>query len=214
MSTVDMNDLKPNSHKYREEQANKEERKIEKVVEGTAIKKKKSLSRRFFNIFFSESIEDVTTYVLYDIIVPAIKENIVDIINSTTSMMFLGETRRKRGGRGQSTGGVTRINYGGYFSGNQSSEKMPSYRNSNIPSKVDELVLESRGDAELVLDQMLEIIDQYGKVTVSDYYDLMGVSTTFTDNKYGWRDLRNARIIKSGRDGYLIDLPRESILEK
>ena len=214
MAEVNINDLKPNSHQYHEETAAREERRVEKVVQGTATKKKKSLARRFVDIFLSEDVSDVKTYIIYDVVVPAIKENVADVINSAVGMLFFGETRRRRSGRSQSTGGVTKVNYGGYFNGGSQSERMPTYRHSNVPSRVDDLTVETRGDAELVLDQMMEILDQYDQVTVSDYYDLMGVSTSFTDNKYGWKDLRNARVVRAGRDGYRIELPREIVLER
>ena len=36
---------------------------------------------------------------------------------------------------------------------------------------------------------------------------LVGVSGNYTDNKYGWTDIRNASVIRV-RDGYMIKLPK------
>ena len=44
-------------------------------------------------------------------------------------------------------------------------------------------------------------------VSVADFYDLVGVSGNYTDNKYGWTDIRNASVIHV-RDGYMIKLPK------
>ena len=72
----------------------------------------------------------------------------------------------------------------------------------------DNIVLESRGDAESVLDSMGEIIDQYGMVKVADLYDLVGLTGSYTDNNYGWTNLSTAHVVRLNDGGYLIKLPR------
>jgi len=214
MAEVQMPDYKSNSHKQQEKDARiqeKEEFEVKSVVQGRAEKKKKTLGRRFVETFLNENVGDVKTYLVYDVIVPAIKENIADVINSAVGMLFFGEARRSRS-RGSGSSGGTKVNYGSYFSSGSQRDTMPSYRRSGVPSKVDDITFDSRGDAEQVLDGMLEILDQFEQVTVSDYYDLCGVSSDFTDNKYGWTDLRDARVVRAGRDGFMISLPRERVL--
>lgn len=71
----------------------------------------------------------------------------------------------------------------------------------------DDIILESRGEAEDVLERMDELIATYQLVSVADFYDLVGVSGNYTDNKYGWTDIRNASVIRV-RDGYMIKLPK------
>ena len=72
---------------------------------------------------------------------------------------------------------------------------------------LDDIILESRGEAEDVLERMDELIATYQLVSVADFYDLVGVSGNYTDNKYGWTDIRNASVIRV-RDGYMIKLPK------
>ena len=60
---------------------------------------------------------------------------------------------------------------------------------------------------------MDELIDQYGVVSVGDLYDLVGVTGAYTDNNYGWTDLRTASVVRT-RDGYMIKLPRALALPK
>ena len=50
-------------------------------------------------------------------------------------------------------------------------------------------------------------MDEYRLVTVSDFYDLVGESGEYTDAKYGWQNIRNARVVR-GRQGYYIELPK------
>lgn len=54
---------------------------------------------------------------------------------------------------------------------------------------------------------MDELIDTYGNVSVADLYDLVGKSCEYTDQKYGWTNIRNAEPIRV-RDGYMLKLPK------
>ena len=54
---------------------------------------------------------------------------------------------------------------------------------------------------------MCELLDIYKTVTVADLKDLVGVTPIYTDNKYGWTNLRNADVQRV-RDGYLLKLPK------
>ena len=62
-------------------------------------------------------------------------------------------------------------------------------------------------EAEKVLQSMDDLIDTYGIVSVADYYDLVDVTSQYTDNHYGWTDIRNARVVRVS-DGYMIKLPK------
>ena len=53
---------------------------------------------------------------------------------------------------------------------------------------------------------------RFGEVTVADLYDLVGISSDYTDRKYGWTDLATAKPIRV-RGGYLLDLPRAKLLD-
>ena len=224
MAEVNMEDLKPNSHKYKQEQETKSltaanignppaEKKAERVTQGAVTTRKKSLGRRFFDIFIDENVSDVKTYLIYDVLVPAIKENIADLINSAVGMLFFGEASRRvvRRNNGNSN---SKINYGGYFNGGSRTERMPSYGRSRIAHNFEDVVFETRADAELVLDGLMDILQEYKQVSVADLYDLAGKSTEFTDNKYGWIELRGARVVGSPTRGYIIDLPRCVALER
>ena len=105
-----MENYKPNSHKYKEESkqlpATTEERpKVEKVVTGKVKTKKKSQVTKFADIFISEDAANVKSYVFMDILVPAIKKAISDIVIDSIDMIFYGGTghSRKRSGGSNAT---------------------------------------------------------------------------------------------------------------
>ena len=214
VAEISMDDLKPNSHQYnRDSESAVEKKKVEKVVSGKVIQKKKSLGRRFIDIFFAdgESIGNIKAYLIEDVLVPAIKENIADSINGAINMLFFGEVRKRSSGN-KSTN-TTRINYGGYFLDGSKRERVArSIKERENRQSLEDYIFESRADAEQVLDEMEELLDVYKQVTVADYLDMLDItSDQFTDNNFGWTDLSKAKVVRV-RDGYRLELPREIAL--
>ena len=78
---------------------------------------------------------------------------------------------------------------------------------------LEDVLFGTETDALAVLSSMKEIIVNYGYVSIADYYDLAGVSgNVYTNTKYGWVDLKDAKVINS-MDGYKISLPRVLFLK-
>ena len=69
-----------------------------------------------------------------------------------------------------------------------------------------EWVLGTRNDAENVLTAMTTLIDRQGRASVSDYYDLVGITGALKDERRGWTNLLWAEVLRV-RTGYIIDLP-------
>ena len=86
------------------------------------------------------------------------------------------------------------------------SNKKVSYWDAYYRKNVDNILFDSRETAENVLEASKEIINKYGVVTVADMYDLAGLDAPYTGQKYGWVDLKEAKIIRV-RSGYKLVLP-------
>lgn len=188
-----MEEYKSNSHKSRAEAA-KQERKVEKVVTGTVKAKKKGGLHKFTDVFISEDANNVKSYIFTDVLVPTIKKTILDVVE----MMLYGETGKKKNSN------ASRISYRDYYNEDRRSRERVSTRSGY---DFDDIILDNRGEAEDVLSRMDELIETYGLVSVADFYDLVGITGNYTDNKYGWTDIRSANVIRV-RDGYMIKLPR------
>lgn len=192
-----MEEYASNSHKSRAEAA-KQDHKVEKVVSGTVKTKKKTGLNKMANVFISEDAGNVKSYILMDVLVPAVKKAISDIVTNGIEMMLYGETGRKKNSNS------SRISYRDYYK----DDRRPRDRGVSRSSyDYDDIILETRGEAEDVLSRMDEIMDTYGIVSVADFYDLVGITGSFTDNKYGWTNIRSANVLRT-RDGYMIKLPR------
>ena len=73
------------------------------------------------------------------------------------------------------------------------------------------IVLETREDAEEVLDNLSNAIDEFGVVSISDLYEFVGIKSEYTDNKYGWTNISSAKAIPVS-DGYLLKLPKAILI--
>lgn len=86
------------------------------------------------------------------------------------------------------------------------SNKKVSYRDAYYSKHVGDIFFDSRETAENVLEESKEIINKYGFVTIADMYDLASLDAPYTGQKYGWVDLKEAKIIRV-RQGYELVLP-------
>lgn len=198
-----MEDYKPNSHKYKEEQKEKmAEKKVEKVVTGTVITKKKSGMRKFADEFISEDAKNIKSFVFGEVLIPAVKKAISDIVTNGIDMILYGGSRP--GNKQLPSGQVSYRKYYDSGSYREPRNSRPSYTNYSY----DDIIFSSRGEAETVLDSMNDIIDMYKVVSVADYKDMAGISGPYTDNNYGWTNLGSAEVIRLRDGGYMIKMPR------
>lgn len=194
-----MEEYKSNSHASKEKEKNCEEKKVEKIISGNARAKKKSEFSKFADVFVSEDAGNVKSYILMEVLVPAVKKAISDIVTNGIDMLLYGET-----GVHKRNGASSKVSYRSYY--DRSNRGASSSRTRNGYS-YDDIILDNRGEAEEVLSRMDEIVATYGTVSVADLYDLVGITGAYTDNKYGWTDIRSASVVRV-RDGYMIKLPR------
>lgn len=196
----------PNSHKFKEEQktAAPEEKRVQKVVSGP-VKTKKNEVRKIADIFISEDIANVKSYIFMDVLVPAIKKAIYDIVTNGIDMFLYGGT-----GKGKTANGSSKVSYRNYYESKNSSSS--GYRGSeNVKNHnsfdYDDIVFTNRGEAEAAKQQMQDIVARYGIVTVNDLYEMTPLSAPYTSQKYGWMDVSNVEVVRV-RDGYILKLPR------
>ena len=196
-----MNNYPGNSHKGKIEKDNKtnEEKKIKKLVTKPAKTKKKSELRKFTEEFIVEDVQNVKNYVLTDVLIPTIKDTIWNILtNSLDMVLFNGSKDHSKRRKG------SKVSYRDYYESKNDRTRLHEPRDR---FDFDDLEFDSRGEADAVLTGMMEVIDEYGVVSVSDMYDMADVTGPYTGNRYGWTSLRNAEVVRV-RDAYIIRLPK------
>ena len=175
-----------------------EGKRAEKVVRGK-VKTKKNEMRTLTEMFFTEDAGNIKHYILWDVLIPSVKKALYDIVVNSLDMSLFG-------GRGGKRPTADKVSYRDYNSMSRRDDRGSSRRTTSGYS-YDDIILETRAEAEAVLARMDEIMDEYEIVRVADMYDLVGITGEHTDNKYGWTNIRNAEVERV-RDGYRIKMPR------
>jgi hypothetical protein len=204
---MDNSEFPPNS------QASKkvpEDKKIERVTSGEVIRKKKSLRKRFSESIIAGDAKTSTRFVVLDVLIPAMQDMFIEVIQSGVEKWVRGDSRRPYRGGATSLAHPNpygQINYTRYSSPARTpSSQRALSRAARSRHDFDGIVLESRAEAEEVIDQLFDVVSRYETATVADLYELVGLAPSHTDNKWGWTDIRGAGVSRS-RDGYLLDLP-------
>jgi hypothetical protein len=199
-------DYAGNAKKNKVEKPDKPEKAVERVISGPVVVKKKSIGEKVKDLFIEADFKNVARYVVYEVLLPAARNTIVDASTKGIERMMYGESaiRRKSYGIGPRITYNSPINRG-YREGIPRTTPPPPPRASHHARE--EFILSSREEAELVLERMTDIIDNYETVSVADLNDLVGFPTSHIDNKWGWQDLTDVQV-RQIRDGYLIDLPQ------
>lgn len=179
------------------------EKKVEKIIQGNVRTRKRSVGKRMMDVFISEDADTIGSYILMDVVIPEVKEIIMETVNY---VLFGGsKTVAKKKS-------PTYVSYSSYSS--------PSYKNNqkqierrNTVNDLTDVIFESRGEAEEVLASLIDIIVDYEVATVADFYDLVGITGSFTDNKYGWNNLNGVGVSRARGGGYIINLPRPAFID-
>lgn len=191
-----------NSHKKKQEEKSKPKKEIKKIEHVNARKKERSVAAKVVGRFITSDIHDIKSYVINDVIIPNIRDLILQIIQDGSEMLLKGEVRSKK-----KTSGVF-TNYGGFFAGGS---KKPD-RKIKARGDFEPLYFDTIWEPEEILEGMMAAIEQYGVVTVSDMYEMAGVDSNFVDTQYGWDNVSEARV-KRDDGGYILDLPKPFRLE-
>lgn len=203
-----MEDFPANSQKAKARSDRPE--KVERVTSAEAVRRKKGIGQQFKDTFIGGSAKMAAEYMLTDVVIPAIRDTLAEAIQGGIERLIYGDTRpRSRRGAPPSYSNVGHVDYQGMGSQSRKppgSNRMLS-RQSRARHNFDELVIQSRTEAEEVLDRMFDELSRYGVVPVSVLYELTGVQSSHTDHKWGWTELRGARVSRLRSGGYLLDLP-------
>ncbi len=208
-----MNEFPSNSHKSKEPEAPREP-KVQKVVEGTVERRKTPLGRRLAETFMGGDAKSVSRYVVLDVLLPAAKDMVADAVSQGIERMLFGEVRsvgRRTGTRPSGSNGYVSYNR---FSGPSGRREEPRQMTDRARARFefDDIILPTRVEAEEVINQLFLLIQKYDAVTVADLYDSVGITPKYTDEKWGWTDLRGLGATRV-RNGYLLDLTRPEPLD-
>lgn len=200
------NSKNPTGGEPRSSKPPKEEKVVVKVVTTEVVKRPKSLGHRFKTIFFGGDVKEAMRYIAMDVLLPAFRNMVIDATSKGVERVVNGDAPRRRYEMGR-----PRVSYNNPVDryARQQRGMLPDQPPHAPPRRrqdVEEVILVSREEAELVIERMTDIIDKYEVVSIADLMDLVGMPSTYVDNNWGWTSLNYANV-RQIREGYLIDLP-------
>lgn len=184
---------------------------VKQVAKGKV--RKQSLLKKFSRYIIEDSVESAKEKTLGEIIIPGVKTLIFDTLTDMLDIILFGGNGAPMGryaAAPRARKGQTSYDkyYNSKTTGNGS--RGGSYRDA--PYDPDDIILDTRAQANNALNELNNIIMKYGQASVANFYDIVGVTGEWTDNRYGWTSLRGAGI-KPVRDGFMILLPPTVVLD-
>ena len=185
---------------------------ITPVVSSGAVRRKKSLRKQFTETFVAGDAKTAARYSIFEIMLPAARDMIVETLQEGVAKLFNGESRRRSSTPPQA-GPTGYVSYNRYAMGGRNSGPSRAIsRQARARHNFDEIVLDDRVEAEEVIDRLFDLVSRYESATVADLYELVGLSSSHTDHKWGWTELHGAGVSRI-RGGYLLDLPEPEALD-
>lgn len=201
-----MEEYRSNSNRSRKQDVGQPPKRAEKVTTGAVSQRRKGVAEKLLGSVIANDVGDIGEYTVYEVLMPALKRAFYDAVCNGLGML-LGERNPSRNG-----GPANRVSYRAYYD-----QRDDTRKNTNSGSRAkanysyNDLVFHNRGDAEVVLERMRELLDHFDAVSIADLFDLAGEDCNYTDNKYGWTNLQDAWV-KPVNGGYMIQLPRATTL--
>lgn len=189
-------------------------RKIEPVVTGKVTQKKQPLSKKFASTFFGGDVRTAGDFIIQNVLIPSAQRMIMDAITGGVARVMYRDPHNNAGGFMQGRPpGATYTPYGKFSVSGGVKQEPVVPASARTQHNFSDIILEDRVSAERVIEGMYNLLNEYEVVTVSDFYSLLGVSSDYTDQNYGWTDLRGSdvRIVPQG---YMLVLPKPKPIKR
>jgi hypothetical protein len=187
-----------------------EPRDVQPVTRAPGRIRKAPTSRRLLSTFFQGDAQTTWTSMIWETFFPNLRDNIEDSVHNGISTLFGGTSSRGfYGGRRSShssTSQITRHNPDRALGSRPGAIEPRMSREDRLAQRLDVIEIDSRAEAEDVLNSMIATIDQYDVVRLAEFYQMVHISPEHTDYQFGWDDLGGAKIVHS-RGAYFLDLP-------
>lgn len=176
----------------------KEKKEIVSVAKARV--KRESTAKKVVGEIIREDARSVGETVLWDVIIPTVKNLISDTVTRGIESMLYGGDSRPR----------SRSSYSDYsgYSRPKGTRDRPAERRERRSARHaeperNEIIFDTRSDANDVIDRMSDLIDQYGQVSLADLNALIGASSNFIDDNWGWTDMGSFDV-RQVRDGFML----------
>ena len=146
-------------------------------------------------------IREIANSLFSSLMKPTMQNLLLDFVNGALRMLVLKEDA--------SSYGRAHTPYNRFFDTSPTYQKSSSYSTVAPPIRAnpyEPVLIPTRQEAETVLYHMRARIEEFGWVTVGDLYSMCRMPSNFTQERWGWTDLKHVGIGHTNQ-GWFIDLP-------
>ena len=185
------------------------------------VRHKKSIFRTVSDEFISEDADSMGSYLLHDILFPALRDLINDICHGAIDAAFGGGGNYRRGS--SHNGRRSHISYDRMYDDPRRSRRRDrdddDRRSRRRIMDCSEYIFDpddydrpsdAKRAADDLLDDMADRLEDYGEVTVAWFLDQVGedVVGNWNAEDWGWTNLAGVKVRGNSRNGWYIDLPK------
>jgi len=168
--------------------------------------KKKSTLNRLAEGFIGKDIGSVRDYVIFDVIVPAMKNAVADAIGNGVRMLLGVDSSSRRKGDDYDTP------YSTYYKSNRRDNNRNDVARRHTRDDYRDIVFTSEDGARDAIRKLKTRAHQYPTASIADYKDILQITSgDFQENYWGWSREEIDRLAERGPrkvpDGWVLDLP-------
>lgn len=192
------------------------EHKFQAVIEGGAEVKKQTGIGKFFRQLFAEDMQTVRETFKKDVLIPFVQDGMSGIFHDGIDLLIYGYKGYNRNSRtSRMFSSLKTLNKDKYYSSSLDSVRRYSRDDEDdrdVEVCEDNLIkFKSKAKAVAVLDAMTDALERFPAISVSDMYDIAGITdikADFTEKNWGWTDVSGSRVRRAFGGWYYLDLPR------
>lgn len=184
-----------------------ERRKVEPVLDRVPDVLEPSKTKKFFDSFIASDMESVKDYVVMKVLLPRVQSMVLDMIRNGAEMLIMGPGAVSRNGSYNNRSAYNRASDSSHWR----RESLPS-RPSTTYVPYSDPILETEFEALDVIDKMIEYVEEYPVLSISDYLGFCNrpKDDEYTYQNYGWsrETVMNCRPEQIPDGRFVIKLPR------
>lgn len=148
----------------------------------------------------AEAVKSAGSYILKDVLLPAVKDTAVSMVTGAIQMLCYGETRQVPRTGSWAYGQTSSYYHSAY---GQPVKRSLASAGHNIG---DTELMET--DADVVLDRIAEHISTYGRCPVAAVKQWMGISSDCIDENYGWTTMQGFEKSRYSAETVILHFPQ------
>lgn len=167
----------------------------------------KTFRQELKDAFISPEVHDVKRYIVFDVVIPAVKQTFRNLIVNTLDMSLFGSVRANQ--KPGQQGNTTYVQYDRAYNSQNDYTKPKKAAGSYIRvNELNRIVFEDKNDAIEVLNYLFSNIEEYNVASVADFISAAKQDVVSIHHKWGWYDLKGSSVeeLPDGR-GYWISMP-------